>query len=68
MKLIRGEMFKIFWQHLPQRYLWTDQDTVMGKSTSEPNMSIRLVLLGGLMVHRELELPFRSVMVRSSGK
>ena len=39
----------------------------MEKSSVEFSMSIRLVLLGGLMVHRELELPFSSAMTRSSG-
>lgn len=46
-------------------YLCTDQDKVMAKSSVEFNISIKLDLLGGLMVHRELELPFSSAMVRS---
>lgn len=48
-------------------YLCTDQDTVMRNSSFERNISIRLFLLGGLMVHRELELPFSCAMHRSAG-
>lgn len=48
-------------------YLCTDQDTVMRNSSFKCNMSIRLSLLGGLMVHRELELPFSCAMHRSAG-
>ena len=42
-----------------------DQDTVMGKSSSDSSMLMRLFLLGGLMVHRELELPSSSATIRS---
>lgn len=47
-------------------YLCTDQDTVMSNSFSEFNIAIRFSLLGGLMVHKELELPFSCAMHRSS--
>lgn len=39
-------------------YLCTVQVTVMGNSSAESSISIKFFLLGGLMVHRELELPF----------
>ena len=43
-----------------------DQDTVMEKSSVVSSISMRLFLLGGLMVHRELELPPNSATIRSS--
>lgn len=48
-------------------HLCMDQETVIENSSSESNISIRLDLLGGLMVHSELELPFSRAMHRSSG-
>ena len=58
---------RMLYKIVPVTYLCTDQDTVMRNSSSDCNMVIRLSLLGGLMVHRELELPFSCAMHRSSG-
>lgn len=47
-------------------HLCMDQETVIENSSFERNIPIRLDLLGGLMVHRELELPFSRAMHKSS--
>lgn len=64
--VIEQEGRKDILQHFLIAYLCTDQDTVIGNSFSIFNISISVFLLGGLMVHRELELFFSCAMHRSS--